>query len=232
MKKSNILIPAIATIAFGVFLIGCNTPTQPAVLQKPVENTGSEGNAPKEITMPLEEYSEDTEDAYRAVGVAEDFDYALAREMARDDAMNQILQKIETTMKRVAENYAKSSRIDNRVSSQREYESLSRSFSEQKLVGTKQIKQKSFKNPKSGTYQTYIAMELSREQVKTLLEKAHTSALSPDERKRLTEDREKFKKSQKEFSDSVDQVITTEAKAASLNKGKGARATASADDLF
>lgn len=219
MKNSKSLISVITTIALGSLLAGCVVKEQPASLQA----TEPQIKQPVEIKAPLTEFSSDTEEAYRAVGSAEDFDKSLALERAREDAIAQITTKIEITLKRVAEDYAKSARLNTRTHSQSEYERLSKSFAEQTLTNWQVLDQKIYLTPQ-GTYDVYVAIELPRSQMKKVAKKA-IETLTDSELAGISANKAAFEA--KNLNSSLDRTIAAESKAASVNSGKGSRVSAS-----
>lgn len=226
MKHKKITFSAaLSAIALSAILAGCTAP-QPAPLQQPQPvASGEKPQAPVEMETPLEEYRSDTETSYRAVGSAEDFSEDSARRMAFQSAQRQIADKIETLVRTVSENYAKTARVDARTSSQELTESLSRSVSEQRLSEIRQIKSKLYFMPTSGTYKAYVAVEMKRDRVKKLV----MSAVSPAEIEQIGLSRDKF--DSEKFSAAYKQAEAKEINAVRAGKGPLPQGAPAGNDL-
>lgn len=126
--------------------------------------------------------------AFRANSVGESSDQVTSKKKALANARADLASAINTTIKGTIDNYVNSREMNNKEEVEERFEGLTREVINQELTGTKSICEKLTKT-KSGTYKTYIAIELSgADLVAKMKEK-----ISSDERLKIDYDYEKFK---------------------------------------
>jgi hypothetical protein len=126
---------------------------------------------------------------FRANNLGESLDQATAKKKAMSNARADLAQAINTTVKGVVDNYVNSREMNNREEVGERYESLMREVVDQKLTGVKTICEKQMRDTATGNYKTYVAIELSAQDLLS----AYNERLSSDERLRIDYDYEKFK---------------------------------------
>lgn len=129
-----------------------------------------------------------TKEAFRANAVGESMDQNTSKRKALNESRTQLASSIQTTIKATTDNYVNSREFNNKEEVLERFESLSREVVNQELNGTRTICERLTKTPQ-GTYKTYIAIELSTEDIF----KKVSDRLSKDERLRVDYDYEKFK---------------------------------------
>jgi hypothetical protein len=96
---------------------------------------------------------------------------------------------INTQVKSVIDNYVNSRELNNREEVAERFEGLSREVVDQRLAGTRTICEKTMRVDATGTYKSYVAIELSADDLLA----AYNERLSKDEMLKVDYDYEKFK---------------------------------------
>jgi hypothetical protein len=174
MKKLNYV--SIAVLAAAAIIAGC----------KSKEKTPA---GEKEVIVPCSgsDYFT-TAKAFRANSIGESQDQVTSKRKALTNARNELAQAINTTVKTVTDNYVNSREFNNKEEVEERFESLNREVVDQTLSGITTLCEKLMKT-EQGTYKTYVAIELSAEQ----LVSKYNERLSKDERLKIDYDYEKFK---------------------------------------
>ncbi|MEY3405565.1 MAG: hypothetical protein ACO263_11230 [Cyclobacteriaceae bacterium] len=143
----------------------------------------------KEVLVPCsgKDYFTDTK-FFRANSSGESQDQVTSKKKALTNARNELAQAINTTVKTVTDAYVNSREMNNKEQVEERFESLNREIVEQTLSGTRVICEKLVQT-KAGTYKTYIAIELSANE----LVSKYQERLSKDERLKIDYDYEKFR---------------------------------------
>ncbi len=128
-------------------------------------------------------------DYFRANSIGESTDQVMSKKKAMSNAKAEIAGAIETTIKAVIDNYWSSHESNNVEDIKERYEGLSREVIKQELRGIKTICEKQTKT-KSGTYKTYIAIELAGDEILNEM----NDRISKDEKLRIDFQYEQFKK--------------------------------------
>jgi len=125
---------------------------------------------------------------FRANSIGESQDQVTSKKKALTNARNELAQAINTTVKTVTDNYVNSREMNNREEVEERFESLNREVVDQTLSGIVTKCEKLMKT-KEGSYKTYVAIELSAEE----LVSKYNERLSKDDRLKIDYDYEKFK---------------------------------------
>ena len=125
---------------------------------------------------------------FRANSIGESMDQVTSKKKALTNARNELAQAIQTTVKTVTDNYTNSTSVDKREQLEQKFESLNREVVDQTLQGIRTICEKLVQT-KEGNYKTYIAIELSADD----LVKQYNSRITADEKLRVDYYYEKFK---------------------------------------
>jgi hypothetical protein len=125
---------------------------------------------------------------FRANSIGGSMDQVTSQKIALTNARNQLAQSIQTTVKTVTDNYTNSTSVDKKEALEQKFESLNREVVDQTLQGIRTICEKLVRL-KDGSYKTYIAIELSADDLVT----QYNSRLSADDKLKVDYDYTKFK---------------------------------------
>lgn len=125
---------------------------------------------------------------FRSNSSGESQDLQTSKKKALTNARNELAQAIQTTVKTVTDNYVNSREMNNREEIEERFESLNREVVDQTLSGVRTLCEKLMKS-KNGTYITYVALELSADE----LVAKYNERITKDERLKIDYDYEKFK---------------------------------------
>lgn len=137
---------------------------------------------------------------FRANSVGESSDMAVSKKKSLSNAKADLAGFINTRLKAVFDNYVKDVELNNTAELEERYEGLSREVVNQELQGIKVICEKVTKTT-SGTYKTYIAIELSGEEILSNM----NNRLSKDAKLKIDYDYEKFKNTFEEEMNKMEQ---------------------------
>lgn len=125
---------------------------------------------------------------FRANAIGESMDQMTSKKKALSNAKAELASSINTVIKGTTDNYVNSREFNNVEDVEERFEGLTREVINQKLAGVKTICEKMTKTA-TGTYKTYIAIELSGEELASDI----NERLSKDDRLKIDYDYEKFK---------------------------------------
>jgi len=175
MKTTNLLlIPAIAVLT----LAGCKSKKQP--IQK---ETGA-----VEISVPFstKEFRSD-EDNFRAKQVGKSPDLATAKKIAFQNAKSEMAANINSTIKRVTDQYTNQRTVGNKQEFENKFEELAREVVNLEISNVREIGEKIFKET-DGSFSYWIAIEAGK---KTIFDKVDAK-ISNDAKLKLDYDKQKF----------------------------------------
>lgn len=175
--KSLIRFSSVVVVIAAILIAGCKT--------KPAPMPGGE----KEVSVPCS--GPDfftTNKVFRANSIGESMDQVTSKKKALTNARNELAQSIQTTVKTVTDNYTNSRTMDKRESLEQKFEQLNREVVDQTLTGVRTICEKLVQT-KEGNYKTYVAIELSADD----LVKEYNARITKDESLKIDYDYEKFK---------------------------------------
>ena len=147
-----------------------------------------EGETEVKVLCSGPEYFTDNK-VFRSNALGESMDQATSKKKAMSNARAELAASINTRVKTVVDNYANSRESQNREEIGERFESLAREVVDQQLTGVKTICEKMMKVNATGNYKTYVAIELSAQELLA----AYNQRLSSDERLRIDYDYERFK---------------------------------------
>jgi predicted metal-binding transcription factor (methanogenesis marker protein 9) len=125
---------------------------------------------------------------FRSNAIGESLDQMTAKKKAMSNARAQLATDMESTMKIVGDNYVKSSEFNNKEEVTETFQENARTVVDQTLQGIRVICEKQTKT-KEGKYKTYIALELSADEVLA----KYNERLSKEELLKADYNYEKFK---------------------------------------
>lgn len=129
-----------------------------------------------------------TSKVFRANSIGESMDQVTSKSKALTNARNELASAIQTTVKTVTDNYTNSTALNKKEELEQKFESLNREVVNQTLSGIRTICEKLVQT-KEGNYKTYIAIELSADD----LVKKYNERLSSDDKLKIDYDYQKFK---------------------------------------
>lgn len=178
MRLFLVLLPVI-------LVFSCRSSKAPAVDSQPTLPDGE-----VEIIVPCSgpEFFTDSM-VFRANSIGESIDLSLSKRKAMTNARSQLASSIQSTVRTVTDSYVNSSESSNRENIEERFESLNREVVSQELRGIRVICERYFKTPE-GKYKTYVAIELSAEQ----LVAAYHQRLASNQNLQIDYDYDKFKK--------------------------------------
>lgn len=143
----------------------------------------------KEVVVPCSGPGYFTDNkTFRANSIGESMDQVTSKSKALTNARNELAQAIQTTVKTVTDNYTNSTSKNKTEDLEQKFESLNREVVNQTLSGVRTICEKLVQT-KEGNYKTYIAIELSADD----LVKKYNERLSSDDKLKVDYDYQKFK---------------------------------------
>ena len=175
MKTTQLLlIPAIALLAF----TGCKSKKKP--IQK---ETGA-----VEISVPFSESKYRTDqDNFRAKQVGKSPDLATSKKIAFQNAKSEMAANINSTIKRVTDQYTNQRTVGNKQEFENKFEELAREVVNLEISNVREIGEKILKDP-DGSINYWIAIEADR---KTIFDKVDAK-ISNDAKLKLDYDKQKF----------------------------------------
>lgn len=126
---------------------------------------------------------------FRASGLGESMDQATATKKALSNSRARLAADIQTTMKVVGDNYVNSTEFNNKEEITETFQENARTVVNQVLNNTRTICEEMTITKKTGNYKSYIALEVSAEE----MAEAMNNALSKDEKMKANYNYEKFK---------------------------------------
>ena len=182
MKRTFIIMAAVATIFFGACKSNKNVVTQ--------EQLGN-----KEVELPCSGYDRDNEDYFGGSGVAENVNMQNARLAALNAAKSMINAKLGGLAKGLATDYVRSQAGSAQLDDvQRIAEREVTAVIERMLNDAEQVCEKMYQTP-SGTYQSHIAIRISKKEMANKM----ASALSDDQKLEGMFHRDQFRKWAEEY---------------------------------
>ena len=176
MKTINLLlIPAIAVLS----LAGCKSKKQS--IQKATGDV--------EITLPFssKEYRSDA-DHFRAKQVGKSPDLATAKKIAFQNAKSEMAANINSTIKRVTDQYTNQRTVGNTQEFENKFEELAREVVNLEMSNVKEIGEKTFQSQDDKGYSYWIAIEAGKKEVFEKLD----ARISNDSKLKLDYDKQKF----------------------------------------
>jgi hypothetical protein len=173
--KHLLLVPAVAVLAFAGCKSKKSTPVQ--------KETGA-----VEISVPFsgKEYRSD-ENNFRAKQVGKSPDIATAKKIAFQNARAEMAGNINSTVKRVTDQYTNQRTVGNTQEFENKFEELAREVVNLQMANVKEIGEKIFKEPDGG-YSYWIAIEAGKKEVFDKLD----ARISSDAKLKLDYDKQKF----------------------------------------
>jgi hypothetical protein len=173
--KQLLLIPAIAMLS----LTACKSKKKTTIQKE----TGS-----VEITVPFsgKEFRSD-ENAFRAKQVGKSPDLATAKKIAFQNAKAEMAGNINSTIKRVTDQYTNQRTVGNAQEFENKFEELAREVVNLEMANVKEIGEKIFKEP-DGAFSYWIAIEAGKKEVFDKVD----AKISGDAKLKLDYDKQKF----------------------------------------
>lgn len=184
--KSNMRNLMRSGVVLGAFVIGFAACKSKKNASTPIEkSTGA-----VEITVPFstKEYFSDAEN-FRAKSSGNSPDLQTAKKIAMQNAKSEMAGLIQTTVKKVTDQYTQQRTVGNATEFNNKFEELAREVTNQELVDVKVIGEKLFKEP-NNSYTYWVAIEANKQTVMNGIQKgiANNQKLAQDYDKKKFEE--------------------------------------------
>ncbi|MFN4083330.1 MAG: hypothetical protein ACK4K9_06825 [Bacteroidia bacterium] len=166
MKNYKSLLVRSATIAF-ILIAAFSSCKSKKNKTTPIEKT----TGAVEITVPFssKEYFSD-KDFFRAKSSGKSPDMQTAKKIAMQNAKSEMAGLVQTTIKKVTDQYTQQRTIGNTIEFNNKFEELAREVTNQQLTDIRVIGEKLFKE-QDGNYTYWIALEANKQTVLNGIEK-------------------------------------------------------------
>lgn len=183
MKTTMIKSIGVASMALALILPSCKS--KKGAVTSIEKSTGA-----VELSLPFssKEFFSDKEN-FRSTSSGASPDLQTAKKIALQNAKSQMASLINTTVKKVTDQYTQQRNIDNKVEFNNKFEELAREVTNQELNDIKIIGEKAFKE-QNGSYTYWVAIEANKQDVLNGLQKGITNnaKLNQDYDKKKFED--------------------------------------------
>lgn len=141
-----------------------------------------------EITLPFSDkkYKSD-EDNFRSKQLGKSPDLAAAKKIAMQNAKSEMAGNIQTTLKKVTDQYTNQRTIGNKQDFENKFEELSREVTNQQLVDVQLMDEKIFKEPDGG-YTYWVVIQCSKKAIQDGVDQK----ISKDAKLQVDYDKKKF----------------------------------------
>lgn len=170
-SKKNMLIAALLGLAVLPFA-ACTTPSSgtSAALSADGSDTAVA------IELPLQEYVQDTEEAFRYVATAEAMNLNAAQRSAEMNAKNGLAGKINTAIQAISESDIKTAQDDSAITTQSNFKEQAKAQVNQTLRSLKTLGTKAYRDKSDGRYIFWVAMEMNRKDAAATIANAVAAA--------------------------------------------------------
>ena len=126
---------------------------------------------------------------FRASAMGLSTDMMMAKKKALAEARAELATAMNSTMKRVIDNYGSSYQVGEQEEAKSRFQDLARTVVSEKLSGTRTLCEKTMKSP-DGKYKVYVAIELAGNEIMN----AMNNRIANDDKLKVDYEYEKFKK--------------------------------------
>ena len=199
MKSINksLILSGIVCMSMMMGLVACKS-------KKPNTTSIEKSNGSIEISIPFssKEYYSDAEN-FRAKNSGNSIDLQTAKKIALQNAKSEMAALVQTTIKKVTDQYTKQVNISDKQEFNNKFEELAREVTNQELVDVRVLGEKLFKEP-NNTYTYWIAIEANKATVLNGIDKGIGA------NKKLEQDYDK-KKFEEIFNSEMDKLAKDKA---------------------
>jgi hypothetical protein len=191
--KNQSLTKTLVILMIGIATINVSCKSKKVAISIEKENKSTEISVP----FSTKEFYSDNEN-FRAKSNGNSIDIATSKKIALQNAKSEMAGIINTTIKKVTDQYTKQSTIDNQQEFNNKFEEISREVTNQQLVDVKIIGEKLFKE-QNNTYTYWIAIESNKQDILNGIQKGISN------QKKLEQDYDK-KKFEEIFNSEMDKL--------------------------
>jgi hypothetical protein len=137
--------------------------------KKPAPTSTDKVSGMEVLNLPCDEYRSSTEKEFRATQSQKSSDLSLSREKALVVAKQRLAGLVETKIKSVTDRYVDEYQTNAGLEMKGKYNNLTREIINQQLNDVKVLCDKTVRE-KDGSYTTYVAVEMSKDALKTAME--------------------------------------------------------------
>ncbi len=165
----------------GMTLVSCKSKKEAATVT--VKETGF-----KKVESPLSDKQYKSDDQhFRARGIGESPDETASRKIALMNAKSELASLIQTTMKKVSDQYTNQRTVGKDKEYENKFEEMTREVTNLEMANLREIGTETYTN-EQGLYKTYLVLEAKKDEIFQKMD----SRISSDKKLQLDYDKAKF----------------------------------------
>lgn len=181
MKSIVYTLTLTTSLVAGIVLISCKSKKEAATVT--VKDTGF-----KKVESPLSDKQYKSDDQhFRARGIGESQDETAARKIAFMNAKSELASLIQTTMKKVSDQYTNQRTVGKDKEYENKFEEMTREVTNLEMANMREIGTETYTN-EQGLYKVYLVVEAKKDEIFQKMD----SRISSDKKLQLDYDKAKF----------------------------------------
>jgi hypothetical protein len=181
MKSIVYTLTLTTTLVAGIVLVSCKSKKETATVT--VKDAGF-----KKVESPLSDKQYKSDDQhFRARGIGESPDETAARKIALMNAKSELASLIQTTMKKVSDQYTNQRTVGKDKEYENKFEEMSREVTNLEMANMREIGTETYTN-EQGLYKVYLVVEAKKDEIFRKMD----SRISSDKKLQLDYDKAKF----------------------------------------
>jgi len=181
MKSIVYTLTLITSLVAGIVLVSCKSKKEAATVT--VKDTGF-----KKVESPLSDKQYKSDDQhFRARGIGESQDETAARKIAFMNAKSELASLIQTTMKKVSDQYTNQRTVGKDKEYENKFEEMTREVTNLEMANMREIGTETYTN-EQGLYKVYLVVEAKKDEIFQKMD----SRISSDKKLQLDYDKAKF----------------------------------------
>ena len=181
MKSIVYTLTLTTSLVAGIVLVSCKSKKEAATVT--VKDTGF-----KKVESPLSDKQYKSDDQhFRARGIGESQDETAARKIAFMNAKSELASLIQTTMKKVSDQYTNQRTVGKDKEYENKFEEMTREVTNLEMADMREIGTETYTN-EQGLYKVYLVVEAKKDEIFQKMD----SRISSDKKLQLDYDKAKF----------------------------------------
>ncbi|MFM2101394.1 MAG: hypothetical protein RIR05_380 [Bacteroidota bacterium] len=181
MKSIVYTLTLTTSLVAGIVLVSCKSKKEAATVT--VKDTGF-----KKVESPLSDKQYKSDDQhFRARGIGESQDETAARKIAFMNAKSELASLIQTTMKKVSDQYTNQRTVGKDKEYENKFEEMTREVTNLEMANMREIGTETYTN-EQGLYKVYLVVEAKKDEIFQKMD----SRISSDKKLQLDYDKAKF----------------------------------------
>ena len=181
MKSIVYTLTLTTSLLAGIVLVSCKSKKEAATVT--VKDTGF-----KKVESPLSDKQYKSDDQhFRARGIGESQDETAARKIAFMNAKSELASLIQTTMKKVSDQYTNQRTVGKDKEYENKFEEMTREVTNLEMANMREIGTETYTN-EQGLYKVYLVVEAKKDEIFQKMD----SRISSDKKLQLDYDKAKF----------------------------------------